>query len=1167
MWPRIRKFALGLPVLVPAGLFALYLLAGFFLVNPLAQKLLPWAGERMLASRLSADRVDFHPLTLELRVRGLVLAEADGKPLAGLDSLYANLEASGLARWALRIQSLQVERPRGRIELRPGGRSNWSALAARLREDAGPPSDTMLRVLLNHIRVAGGEITYVDADRAGEPFATTIAPLGLELDGISTLPEDRGDYLVAARLPQQGATLRWKGELALNPLASHGELSVEGARIGRLVPFLRGQPALDAGGTLAGRMPYRFAMLRGEGEALVPSLVVAGASLQVSDFALGPRGGAPLLELPRLRVEDAGFDLLRRALEVGSVHLDGGKLAATRDARGALDWQSLSAAPTPAQDPPAALNGPAAAPWQVTVRDLRLAGWSLRWTDQTYAAPLGVLAEGAELHASLGAAIGATTTVAFGPVHAAAGPVQLISGAAPVAHLRRAALANAQLQWPQQRIRVESVALDGARAAVEIDKERRLNWDEILRKVADAPIAPATTAAPPDLQVARVVADDIELQVTDASTATPVRLDLIGGRIALANVGLDLQRAIPLDASIAVKQGGRLQAKGQVVPGQTAGRLDLQLAGLALQPFAPYVNTHARLRLQSGTAATRGKLVFGPGKAGLALQYNGGFALDELAITEEDTGEPFLGWKQLASDSVHFTLGPDRLQVGELVATQPLVKLIIFEDQTLNLQRIRRTDAAAAAPAPPAADAPAFPVAIERLRVVGANAEFADLSLRPQFGTRMHDLGGVVTGLSTERTATAQVELDGKVDDYGSARIRGSIQPFRATESTDLALAFRNLEMTRLTPYSGKFAGRRIESGRLSVDLQYKIQQRQLAGANKFVVTRLKLGEAVDSADAVKLPLDLAIALLEDSNGVIDLDLPVAGSLDDPQFSYGAIVWKAVVNVLTKLVTAPFRALAGLLGADADKLEAVAFEPGSSSLRPPEQEKLKLLADALAKRPALTVTIAPGYDPEADRRALQEAAMRRQAAAAAGLQVAAGENPGPVDVNNHKVQTWLEDEYQRRAGAEEYRKLRASFQDPKAGAVTRVMDSEFVERMGRRFKTRDDGPASAFHAELLERLTRQQEVADAALLELAQQRAGAMRASVVQWGLAQERVAVGAPAQQAAKDREVASALQLGAGRGPAAPPARSALVPGVAAVRVPGHDVGHADVARRNLP
>jgi hypothetical protein len=305
----------------------------------------------------------------------------------------------------------------------------------------------------------------------------------------------------------------------------------------------------------------------------------------------------------------------------------------------------------------------------------------------------------------------------------------------------------------------------------------------------------------------------------------------------------------------------------------------------------------------------------------------------------------------------------------ELVALNPFGKVIIFEDKSINLQRVLRRQPADApitedAAGPPSAGQPdAFPLAVERLRIVGANAEFADLSLTPQFGTLMHDLGGVVTGLSTDPATTAQVELDGKVDEFGSARVRGSVQPFRATDFTDLTLTFRNLEMTTLTPYSGKFAGRKIDSGKLSVDLEYKIKDRQLAGENKFIVNKLKLGERVESPDAMNLPLDLAIALLEDRDGIIDLDLPVSGSLDDPQFSYGKIIWKALVNVLTKLVTAPFRALGKLLGVSSEKLESVEFDPGSSALLPPEQEKLKTIAEALAKRPALTLTLAPGLRP------------------------------------------------------------------------------------------------------------------------------------------------------------------------------------------------------------
>jgi len=1172
VWSRVVKIALSLPFLIAAGLFGLYLVFGFFLVNPLAQKLLPWVGENKLASKLSAEEVKFNPLTLEATVRGLKLAEPDGAPLAGFERLYVNLGATGLFRWAWRVQDIRLDKPTATFAVRPGGRLNWQTLLDKLDEDKSPPSDTIARVLIDHIKITDGDVDYTDANRPGKPFKATLRPLGIELDGLSTLPEDRGDYLIAAKLPEQGGTLKWKGDIGLNPVASKGTLGLEGVQIAKLLRAIKSPRNFDVPtGTLAAGLNYRFAMVRGQDGEDTPWVRVNGANLIVQTLAVGPRdGGDPVLQLAEARIDDANFDLASRSVDVTRVRLSGGTLAATRAANGTLDWQTLFApdeaaaadgeaagSAQPAAAAPEEANPAAPAPaWKIAVHEIGLDDWAARYTDRGFAAPLGVSVEGFGLTAALAGEVGATPDIAVGPVNAALGPVRVTSGGREVASLARAALVDAGLKLAERRLDVEAVELSGARTEVRLDKNKALNWNAILKPApgaaASAPARPAAKTAddkPFGLKLARLAVDGVDVAVVDESPAKPMRLDVAKGFVTLRGLSLDLGKAVPVEAGFALKQGGRFDAKGTVVPGQPSGRLDLRLAGLSLKPFAPYVNQFARLDLQSGAAATRGKLVFGPGKTGTRVGYNGGFAVDDLAITEEDTGDAFLGWKKLSSDSLDFALAPDRLRMNELVAQNPFGKVIIFEDKSINLQRVLRSapeadagKAASAKPAEPkpasAPAEPAFPVAVERIRIVGANAEFADLSLTPQFGTRMHDLSGVITGLSTDSRTTAQVELDGKVDDYGSARVRGSIQPFQATEFTDLTLAFRNLEMANLTPYSGKFAGRRIDSGRLSVDLEYKIKQRQLAGENKFIVNKLRLGERVESPDAMNLPLDLAIALLEDSDGVIDLDLPVSGSLDDPQFSYGKIIWKAIVNVLTKLVTAPFRALGKLLGADSEKFEAVGFDPGSSALLPPEQEKLKTLSEALAKRPVLTLTLVPGYDPEADRHALQVEAMRREAVAVAGVKLAPGEAPGPVDVNNYKIQTWLEDRYAAGAGKEAYQKLRAGFQDKNAGAGARIMESETVERIARRFKTRDEGPASAFHTELLTRLTREVKIGDDALVKLAQARGQAMRDDLVKRGLDAGRVSVGAPEPQALKDRFVGSKMTLGAGRTPAAPAA-----------------------------
>jgi len=327
------------------------------------------------------------------------------------------------------------------------------------------------------------------------------------------------------------------------------------------------------------------------------------------------------------------------------------------------------------------------------------------------------------------------------------------------------------------------------------------------------------------------------------------------------------------------------------------------------------------------------------------------------------------------------------------------------------------------------------------------------------------------------------VELDGKVDDYGSARIRGSLQPFNATNFTDLKLSFKNLEMNRLTPYSGKFAGRRIDSGRLSVDLEYKIKQRQLAGENKFIINKLKLGEKVDSADAADLPLDFAIAILEDSDGIIDLDLPISGSLDDPKFSYGSIVWKAIKNVLTKIVTSPFRALGNLFGADSEKLESISFEAGSSVVAPPEQEKLKTITQVLSKRSGLALGIIPSYDVALDSRALQEMTLRSKVALEMGIKLTDGQQPGPIDLSNQKTQKAIDALYDTLTKKSLLKKLASKLEKPKEG----------------------------HYEEALEKLTTSIEITEPDLQALAKSRGEAIQRALMDAGITTDRVHVDTP--------------------------------------------------------
>lgn len=699
---------------------------------------------------------------------------------------------------------------------------------------------------------------------------------------------------------------------------------------------------------------------------------------------------------------------------------------------------------------------------------------------------------------------------------------------------------------------IGAISLKNGRIALRRDAEGGIDLVATLHALAPAadtkpaPAADAPPAAPWRYAIERLGVAGFGLGVNDESMTPALHLGLEEIAIDTAGLSENLARPLPLKAALRVASGGKLALEGKLVPATAAIDVQLRLDDLALKPAQAFIGKHAALDLADGRLSAVGRVQHDAKASG----YRGSFAIDALRLNEAGTDKIFLGWKALGSKQLDVT--PQKLQVGELLLDGLDTQLLIAKDGSTNFKRILRQPeappkpegaAVAVSPAPtpaveakPGADAkPAFLINIDRLRFRDGELDFADESLIFPFGTRIHKLRGSIAGLSSRPGSAGQLELDGQVDDFGMARAVGQVDPFDPTGFTEIKLVFRNLEMTRLTPYSATFAGRRIDSGKLSLDLDYNIRKRQLQSNNQVVIDKLVLGERVQSPSAKDLPLDLAIALLEDSDGRIDLGLPITGSLDDPQFSYGAIVWKVITNVLGKIVTAPFRALGALFGSGDEKLESIAFEAGARRLTPPEREKLVKLAAALNKRPALALGVNGTWN-SADRVALQDLQLRRTLLEKSGQQIDPQGDPGPISTRALTIQAALESLFGERFGKAELDGLKQGFRSANPGQMEENLGGRMMSRLTglvRPPRQLNDSELGAlkgadFHAVLYQRLREKEAIADERLQQLAQARGDATLAVLKEARAPVERVSLGAPEKLAGDEHEVALKLVLG---------------------------------------
>ena len=575
------------------------------------------------------------------------------------------------------------------------------------------------------------------------------------------------------------------------------------------------------------------------------------------------------------------------------------------------------------------------------------------------------------------------------------------------------------LRWPQNTLHLETITLEQPQLVITREADKSLNlmkmWlpsagNQTTAQNANEPSAngqrlanqdpPAQNASEDSAKAAApslVAADiddteqswaitvgasrlqDMTLTVNDRSLNQAGQLQWQAINLELLELSNQPQATAQLSASLAAQRGGSVKLAGTLSVSPDL-QLDthVNIDALSLSGLQPWISEVARIKLTNGGLFIDGNISSSPLET---LLFNGNLAVKELAVADSTSNAKLLTWQSLAFQQVRLGLDDANLEIAGIQLLNPFAKLVIFDDGSTNVQKLAVAQASAIDDSKlTQTDDNAKPL---RLRVgstllSGGALDFEDKSLPLPFRVLIQDFSGTVSASDSFSSKPSALDFEGTIGEFGLAKITGDTRLSEPAEQTDIVANFSNINMPELSGYTAQFAGRKIASGKLSLNLEYLLEDNTIKGDNSITMKDFTLGEDVESEDAVDLPLDLAIALMTDASGVIDVDLQVSGDIDSPDFTARGLIFKAFVNLITKAVTSPFKLLGALVGGDDSDLESIDFQAGRSDLQPPQREKLEQLITGLTQRPSLQLAVPGIYILALDKPAIQKAMLDEQ---------------------------------------------------------------------------------------------------------------------------------------------------------------------------------------------
>lgn len=971
-----RNRPLRYTLAILAALFLLFGAAGYFWLPGFAKAKAEALLSEEFGRPVRVGTIKISPYALSATISGFSVGQKGAQPsqnatddmLFGFDSLYVNISTASLARGIPVVSEVRLSGPRLHLVRQADGRLNVSDLLDKWM--AGPSKPTPEFSIAN-ITIKGGGVLFDDQMQQGRHEVTDISL------GIPFIANTSGtvDSFVEPRFSAKvnGAAFVLTGTVRPFAAGKDATLELNLSDFDLMRVFQYAPPEL----------PFQLQSAR-----LDAKLTVGFSQPEGKDAAVRLSGQSTLRGVSATLTKAQGQPL-RMQMGKADLRLDEATLAGV--VRCSLGLQNMALSTGDAKDPFLGFAG------------LELAGVGVSTSarkaevdEVRLSKPFGKIArlEGGDLDiAAALEGLGATKP-------------------APKA------VAKAKAQAPAK--------------AVAVAKEQKT--------------PPAKTPAGWTWRVGRVAISDGSLRYADATLGAKVR-PLNVAALALNLEGLS-SAATPakLDFSAQVNERGSVKLGGSVQHAPAVKvELDLDMAHVDLVALQGFVTNDLNAVLTRGEVTAKGRILADGHSGGdVAASFKGDVGLVDFSVLDKVNSADLLRWRSLKLTGIDAGSSPLRMSVDEIAISNFFVRALLTAEGRLNLNDVlkkeqederqamtaaAKSDASKAAktaekpaepaskpsPMPPATQAatgPAPQVHIGRIVLSGGNINFTDRFIKPNYTANLTDLSGRI-GAIKAGTMT-DVTIRGKVDRTGPLDISGKLDPLGKPLNLDIKAKATGIEMAGFSPYSGRYVGYAIEKGKLSVDVRYTVEAGKLKAENKIFLDQLTFGKKVDHPDAMNVPVNLLVALLSNSRGEIDINLPIEGSLDDPDFSVGGIIVKVLWNIIVKAATSPFSLLASLFSGGED-LSYVAFEPGRATLAPEALKHLEGLAKALRDRPGLKLELAGAADPaleeEGLKRARLESRVKAQKATELARQGKASGNVADITLTDEEYARYLERVY------------------------------------------------------------------------------------------------------------------------------------------------------------